>query len=147
MKKEEAMGNLHERARRLIDEERVEGLAPGERRWLQDHLTTCEACDAWQASTQAAVRALKSVSVAVPQGLAAATSLRVREQAAELKQRRSRNLALVVGCVISWVAGVASAPLVWRVCEWFGTTLDLPRIVWQLGFFCWWLVPAALPGS
>ena len=138
-----AVENLHERARRLIDQERVEGLAPEDRRWLEDHLAGCEACSGWAASAEAAIRALKSVSVAMPPGLAASAKLRVHEEAGELKQRRTRNLALIAGCTVSWVVGVASAPLVWKLFEWFGTTLALPRIVWELGFFCWWLVPAA----
>ena len=65
-----AVENLHERARRLIDQERVEGLAPEDRRWLEEHLAGCEACSGWAASAEAAIRALKSVSVAVPPGLA-----------------------------------------------------------------------------
>ncbi|MEJ2010235.1 MAG: hypothetical protein P8Z30_19120 [Acidobacteriota bacterium] len=137
---------MHEQARRLIDQERVEGLAPEERGWLQDHLAGCEACASRAAATEAALGALKSVSVAVPPGLAASTTLRVRARAAELKQRRSRNVALIAGCLISWAVGVASAPLVWRLCEWLGTMLALPRIVWELGFLCWWLVPAAFAG-
>lgn len=146
MKKQASMENLHERARRLIDQERVEGLAAAESHWLQDHLAACEGCAARAAETEAAILGLKSLSVRVPPGLAVSTNRLVREEATKLKQRRARNLALILGCTISWVAGVASAPLVWRLCEWFGTTLDLPRIVWELGFLSWWLVPAASAG-
>lgn len=146
MKKQGAAENLHERARRLIDRERIEGLASKERHFLEDHLAACEACTGWAASADAVLRMLKSSSVALPPGLAASTNLRVREKAAELRQRRTRNLALIVGCAISWALGVASAPLVWRVFEWFGTTLALPRIVWVAGFACWWLVPATFAG-
>ena len=146
MKKEDVSAELHERARRLIDQERVEGLAPEERRWLEDHLAGCEACAGRAASAEAALRAFKSVSVALPPGLAASTNMQVREKAAELKQRRARNLALIAGCAVSWVAGVASAPLVWKLCAWIGGTLALPRIVWVAGFACWWLVPAASAG-
>lgn len=139
-------GNLHERAHRLIDQERLEDLPPEDRRWLEDHLAACEACAGWAESTDAALRALKSVSVAVPPGLAASAKLIVREEAAKLKQRRSRNLALITGCAISWALGVASAPLVWRLCEWIGATFALPRFVWIAGFACWWFVPAAAAG-
>lgn len=144
--KNEASENLHERAQQLIDRKHVEGLPPEELRWLEDHLSTCEACAGRSASTKAALRSLKSVSVALPSDLAASAKLRVREEAARLKQRRARNLALIVGCAISWALGVASAPLVWRVCEWLGSTFALPRIVWIAGFACWWFVPAAAVG-
>jgi anti-sigma factor RsiW len=146
MRMHEASTDLHERALWLIDRERVEGLEPEERRWLQDHLAGCEACAARSASTEAAVRGLKSVSVPLPPGLAASTNLRVRKEVADIKQRRTRTIALIAGCAASWTVGVASAPLVWRLCEWLGTTLSLPRIVWELGFLSWWLVPAASAG-
>ncbi|HEY6291333.1 MAG TPA: hypothetical protein VI455_07180 [Terriglobia bacterium] len=133
----------HERARRLIDMERVEGLSAADQKWLKAHLGDCEACANWASSTNAAVRAVVTVSVAVPSGLASATKFRVRQQARELNQRRMRNTGLVVGCALSWVVGVASAPLVWRVCEWLGSEVHLPRVVWMIGFVSWWLVPAA----
>ena len=146
MRRQDEMNHPHEGARQLMDRQLVEGLEIEERRWLEDHLGACEACAARCASTEAALAALKSVSIPVPLGLAASTSLCVRENAERLKTRRSRNIALTIGCAVSWAAGVASAPLVWRVCEWAGTTLSLPRIVWETGFFCWWLVPAAAAG-
>jgi anti-sigma factor RsiW len=146
MKNHGAFNNVHERALRLIDKQPVEGLAQVESLWLEEHLSACKACTARVATTEAAVRAVKSVSVALPRGLAASTTLKVREEAEKLKLRRVRNVALIAGCTVSWVAGVASAPLVWRVCEWFGSTLDLPRVVWELGFLSWWLVPAASAG-
>ncbi len=133
----------HERARRLIDAERVEGLAREESRWLQDHLAACEDCARRAAGTDAAIRALRSISVALPPGLSAVTRQRVRVRARELAQHRTKNLVLAAACALSWLAGVASAPLVWKLCAWIGSQLDLPRIVWQLAFFFWWAVPAA----
>ena len=145
MKNQDAI-NPHERALQLINQDLIEGLEIQERRWLQEHLGACEDCAAQWASTDAALTALKSISVPVPRGLAASTSTCVREKAEQLKTNRARNIALIAGCAVSWAAGVASAPLVWRVCEWAGATLSLPRIVWETGFFCWWLVPAAAAG-
>ncbi|HUI40435.1 MAG TPA: hypothetical protein VL523_00550 [Terriglobia bacterium] len=143
MKREGSTQDLHERARRLVDVERVEGLATEERRWLQDHLAACETCAAWAQSADAALRAFKSVSVALPPALAASARFRVRERAAELKQQRARNAALIAGCALSWLLGVASAPLVWKLCAWLGSAFGLPRIVWELGFAAWWFVPAS----
>jgi hypothetical protein len=134
---------LHERARRLIDMERVEGVAVEERRWLEAHLAACEGCADWAEGSQVALRMFRSVSVVPPRGLAALANLRVREKAAELRQQRTRNVALIVGCALSWLTGVASAPLVWRLCAWLGSMLDLSRLVWQAGFVLWWFVPTA----
>ena len=147
MNQQDSMEDLHARAQRLIDKQRIEGLAHGERSWLEKHLSGCKTCTARVAQTEAALQALKSVSVGLPRGLAASTSLRVRAEAAMFNQRRARNVALIAGCAVSWAAGVASAPLVWKLSEWLGTTLELPRIVWQLGFLSWWLVPAAAAGA
>jgi hypothetical protein len=139
--------DLHERALRLIDQERVEGLAAPDQRWLADHLGACEACAGRAAATQAALRALRTAPVSVPHGLAASAQLIVRRRAEELRVQRTRNVALAVGCALSWLVGVASAPLVWRVCAWLGHEFDLPRAVWVFGFAFWWLVPAAAAGG
>jgi hypothetical protein len=146
MKEQGAFNKSHERARRLIDQDLIEGLGPHDRRWLMEHLAECEFCATRSVSTEATLRALKSISIRIPPGLAATTSLCVSEKAAQLRQQRSRNIALIAGCAISWMAGIASAPLVWRLCEWIGATLALPRIVWELGFLSWWFVPAASAG-
>jgi len=136
----------HERARRLIDEEGVEGLAVPEQRWLDEHLVACEACAARAAATDSALRALRTAPFSVPRGLAASAQLIVRQRARELRTQRTRNVALAVACTLSWVAGVASAPLVWRACVWLGATFELPRLLWILGFAAWWLVPASAMG-
>jgi len=137
---------LHERARRLIDMERVEGLASEDRRWLADHLAACETCAGRAAQTEATLRALKTAPVSLPGGLAASAQLVVRRRAEELRAQHTRNVALAIGCALSWVLGVASAPLVWKVCAWLGATFDLPRAVWVLGFVTWWFVPLAVMG-
>jgi hypothetical protein len=138
--------DLHERARRLIDTERVEGLAPSDQRWLEEHLAGCEACTGRAAATDATLRTLKTARVPVPHGLAASTQSIVRRRANELRAQRGRNVALAAGCTFSWLLGVASAPLVWRACAWVGATFELPRLLWIAGFVAWWLVPAAAMG-
>jgi hypothetical protein len=137
-------GTVHERARRLVDRDRVDGLAPEERQWLDAHLAACETCAAWAEAGQAVLRMLRSVSVAVPPGLATSATVLVRERSAQIRQRRARNLALATACALSWVAGVATAPLVWRLCAWLGSALNLPGVVWQMAFVFWWFVPAAI---
>jgi hypothetical protein len=137
---------LHERARSLIDKERVEGLTAPEQRWLEDHLAGCEACTGRAAATDAALRALRMALVPVPHGLAASAQLIVRRRAEEMHVQHARNVALAVSCTLSWVVGVASAPLVWRACAWLGARFELPRLLWILGFAAWWLVPASAMG-
>jgi anti-sigma factor RsiW len=133
--------DLHERVRRLIDTRLVEGLAPSDQRWLEEHLGACEACAGRAAATDATLRALRAAPVSVPHGLAASAQLVVRRRADELHAQHTRNVALAAGCALSWLMGVASAPLVWRAFAWFGSTFDLPRAVWMVGFAFWWFVP------
>ncbi|HEV3276691.1 MAG TPA: hypothetical protein VG860_07720 [Terriglobia bacterium] len=135
--------DLHERARRLIDRERVEGLDVPDQGWLADHLAACEACAGRAATTDATLRSLRAAPVNLPRGLAASTQFSVQRRAEELRAQHTRNVALAIGCTLSWVVGVVSAPLVWRICAWVGATLDLPRVVWMLGFAAWWFVPAS----
>ena len=133
----------HERARRLIDRRWVEGLLRSDEAWLEAHLGECDDCERWANRTDAALRTLISLPVTMPYGLAAATSLRVRREAEVRNQLRLRNMGLAVGCALSWILGVASAPLVWKVCAWLGAEFDLPRAVWILGFAAWWLIPGS----
>jgi hypothetical protein len=139
-------GDPHERARQLIDMERVEGLAEADQRWLADHLAACEACAGRAAATEAALRALRTAPVILPGGLAASAQLIVRRKAEEWRAQHTRNVALAIGCTLSWVFGVASAPLVWKLCAWLGATLGLPRVLWVLGFVTWWFLPLSVMG-
>jgi hypothetical protein len=82
----------------------------------------------------------------VPRDLASSARLIVRRRAEEMRAQHTRNVALAIGCTLSWVIGVASAPLVWKVCAWLGATFDLPRVVWVLGFVTWWFVPLSVMG-
>ena len=51
--------DFHERARRLIDQERVEGLAAGDREWLGLHLKNCAECARMAVATDGALRSLR----------------------------------------------------------------------------------------
>jgi hypothetical protein len=44
----------------------------------------------------------------------------------------------------SWLLGVLSAPLVWRVFVWAGSEMKLPKLVLEMGFVLWWTVPALI---
>ena len=121
--------DVHDRARRLIDRERVEGLPRADQRWLAEHLEACEACGGRAAQTESALRALKTLSVPVPGGLASSVQFIVRRRAEELRAQHRRNVALAIGCMLSWVFGVASAPLVWRICAWLGASVLRTRHV------------------
>ena len=139
--------DVHQRAARLIAAECVEGLAAGERTWLEEHLEHCADCAAHGRAIEEALRALRAVSVPVRPALLAATHLRVRLRARELHEQRSRMRALCISCALSWILGVVTAPLLWRAFAWVGRSLALPDIVWMASFALWWIVPAAVGGT
>jgi hypothetical protein len=135
--------NLHARARKLMDEERIEGTLSAENRaWLATHLHECGECSAAVPVTNAALAALRDTGVELPRGLASRTQMRVRLRAAELRDERPATRVAWVVAAISWAAGAATAPWVWRGFAWLGEHAGVPKPVWEIGFVLWWIVPA-----
>jgi predicted anti-sigma-YlaC factor YlaD len=136
--------DVHARAGHLIAQERVEGIAPEDRQWLDKHLQECESCAAQEQLTEEAVRTLRSVAVPLPRTLASRAQMRVRLRAQELREREPRSRMIWVVCGLSWALGIASAPYVWRVFAWMGEHTGAPKLVWELGFGLWWTIPALI---
>jgi anti-sigma factor RsiW len=134
--------NVHERALQLIARARVEGMPEADTTWLRAHLETCDLCAEHARQTDRALRALRTASIPLPDGLASRTQFRVRLRAQELREREPQRRALWLACGISWVFGIVSAPYVWQLFAWFGERTGVPKIVWELGFGLWWTIPA-----
>jgi predicted anti-sigma-YlaC factor YlaD len=134
----------HERASRLIDAWHVEGIQAQEREWLDAHLAECAECRARALTNERALQLLRSVTVRADPALVSVTQARVRLRARELRENQVRMRALWISCALSWVLGVASAPLVWRTFQWVGLHAALPNLVWKTAFALWWLLP---PGA
>jgi hypothetical protein len=135
--------DVHARARRLVDEERIEGiLSDANSVWLSGHLRDCEQCEHAAGETNRALASLRSGGVEVPRGLASRTQMRVRLRADELRGRDLGNKLLWAVSGLSWAAGVASAPWVWRGFAWMGEHTGMPKTLWEMGFVLWWAVPA-----
>jgi predicted anti-sigma-YlaC factor YlaD len=136
--------NIHERARQLISQERIEGIPASENSWLAAHLEECESCAHFARQTSAALRSLQTIPVALPAGLAEHTQFRVGLRVQQLRHHEPRRRALWIAAGISWAAGVASAPYVWRLFAWLGEHVGAPKLVWEMGFGLWWAVPALI---
>jgi hypothetical protein len=134
--------DLHARAERLIAQERVEGISQVEREWLSAHVHDCAHCAKLARQTDQALRSMRTAAISLPSGLANRTQFRVRLRAQELREREPKRRALWLACGVSWMFGVASAPYVWRLFEWFGQRAGLPKPVWEVGFGLWWTIPA-----
>jgi hypothetical protein len=134
--------NLHKRAFELVAKGQVEGLAQSESDWLTAHLEGCGSCSEHARQTDRALRSLRTTAVPLPADLASRTQFRVRLRAMELREREPKRRMLWLACAASWVFGIASAPLVWRVFEWFGRLTGAPKLVLEIGFGLWWTIPA-----
>jgi predicted anti-sigma-YlaC factor YlaD len=132
----------HARAEQLIAKERVEDISQAELELLATHLQECESCTEFARKTAQVLRGLRAAGIELPAGLVSRTQFRVRLRAMELREREPQRRALWVMCGLSWVFGIASAPYVWRLFEWFGRLTGVPRLVLQLGFGLWWTIPA-----
>ena len=133
---------MHAHAKQLIAQERVEGLSQAEHQWLSAHLQECVYCAELACQTERALRSLHQMSVTLPSELASRTQFRVRLRAQELREREPKRRAMWLACAVSWAFGIASAPYVWRLFQWFGERTGVPKLVWELGFGLWWTVPA-----
>jgi hypothetical protein len=138
---------LHALAKKLIAQERVEGIAPEERAWLETHLRECANCARLSQATDVALRSLRQNPIPLPPGLAARTQFRVRLRAQELQEREPQRRLVWIVCGMSWALGVATAPYVWRAFEWVGQRTGAPKFVWELGFGLWWTIPALVAAA
>jgi len=133
---------IHQRALQLVAKARVEGLAQSESDWLAGHLQDCEFCNERAQQTDRALLSLRTAAISLPADLASRTQFRVRLRAMELREREPKRRMLWLACAVSWVFGIASAPYVWRLFEWFGHRAGVPKLVWEIGFGLWWTIPA-----
>ncbi len=134
--------NSHACAKELISKERVEDISQAERELLAAHLRECESCAGFARLTDQALRELRTAAISLPSDLASRTQFRVRLRAMELREREPRRRLLWFACAASWIFGIASAPYVWRLFEWFGQLTSMPKLVWEIGFGLWWTIPA-----
>ncbi|HKV61201.1 MAG TPA: hypothetical protein VJO16_04760 [Candidatus Acidoferrum sp.] len=133
---------IHDRALKLIAQTRVEGIPDADSNWLRAHLEECESCTEHARQTDHALRVMRAVAVPLPAGLASRTQFRVRLRAQELREREPKRRAMWLACAVSWAFGIASAPYVWRLFQWFGERTGVPKLIWELGFGLWWTIPA-----
>ena len=134
--------NMHVQAQQFLAKALVEGLGQSEESWLRGHLAECPECAREASATNDLLRALRRVSVATPNDLVARTQMRVRLRSQEIAERSSSGFILWVLTAVSWLLGVMSAPLVWHGFAWLGETIHVPKLMLEMGFVLWWIVPA-----
>lgn len=136
--------NPHVRAQWLLAESAIQGLDAAGEAWLHEHLAGCADCAREAGTARELLDALRSVPVSVPGDLAARTRIRVRLRAQEFSKAANGSLWLWLVTAASWVLGVFSAPLVWKVFSWMGNSFGVPKLALEMGFVLWWTVPALI---
>jgi hypothetical protein len=131
----------HQRAQKLIAQQRVEHVSSDDERWLNAHLAECEFCAGERRRLNESLSALRTMQFDLPRNLASRTQLRVRMRAEELREHGPANQLIWAVAIMSWIFGLATAPFVWRGFEWLGGELHLPKLVWAAGVALWWIVP------
>lgn len=135
---------IHERARELVTLSSVEGISEADSMWLQKHMAECEECTQYAKSAAMARDVLHSISFKVDTGLVAATQMRTRMRAQELREREQKLIPIWISCVVALVVAAVSAPYLWQGFEWIGASAHWPSSVWQTGFVLFWVTPAVL---
>jgi hypothetical protein len=133
--------DIHSRALGLIRKAWIEVLTPDEESWLREHLSGCTDCAARDAQTRAAVDALRSEPFTAEPTLVESTRRLVRWRAQQLRETHERSRMVVFACVMSFVWGVITAPLVWRLMAWLGEAAAMPEVVSQVAFLVVVLAP------
>ncbi len=131
----------HERAQKLIAQRHLEPVSPDDAKWLEAHLAECESCAVEQRQLRESLSALHTMHLDLPRNLASRTQFRVRMRAEELREKEPTKKFIWAIAAVSWVLGLATAPLVWHGIEWLGQTTGAPKLVLQAGFVLWWSVP------
>ena len=137
----------HERARRLLAADRVEGISRAESRWLDDHLSGCTDCANEVAALAAAIDVLHSVPVTAPAEMVRRTSLAVRLRAEQRMSKREPAVMLWIAAVLASAWAILTTPLTWAAFQWLGGFLHLGNMVWQIAFLMWWFLPATVLGA
>jgi predicted anti-sigma-YlaC factor YlaD len=135
--------DLHKHARQLLAAARVEGISDAEQAWLEAHMQECAQCGQYASSLERTIGDVRSLAAPLDPALVRVTQFRVRLRAQELREQKSRMRGLWISCVLSWVLGALSAPLLWWGFRWVGRHMVLPDLAWQTAFVLWWVMPAA----
>lgn len=142
--KENGLSYAHERARRLILASRVEGIAAGERQWLDAHLERCAACAKELATVAAVLDSFRAAPVVASDEMVQRTRLAVRRRSEELAIERAHSVPLRIAVALSAAWTILALPYTWRTFEWLGGAAGVPDVIWQAGFVSWWFLPATV---
>ena len=134
--------NDHERAFELLCASFADSIAERERKWLDDHLSRCSECCLKKDQTRTAISALKTVSIKAGNDLVRSTQRRVRALCLRGESRRRRMRPIWISSAFASVWMACAAPYLWQSFDLTGHWLNIPDLLWQMGFLVTWFTPA-----
>jgi len=131
----------HERAFELSCMALAESISESDLRWLEEHLDSCSECRARNQQTEQMIAALKTVSISADVNLVQSTRSRVRALCMrQTRSRRMRPVWISSAFASAWMA--CTAPYLWQSFDLTGHWLNIPDLLWQMGFLVAWFTPA-----
>ena len=132
----------HARALELSARVFADSLSEREQTWLSEHLESCSECKAQHEQLQAAISALKTVSISAGNDLVQGTQRRIRTLCLQsaARQRRMRPIWISSAFASVWMA--CTAPYLWQSFDVTGHWLHIPDLLWQMAFLVAWFTPA-----
>jgi hypothetical protein len=134
--------NHHERASHLVCAAFTDSITDREREWLEEHLTECAECRTSNDQTWAAICALKRVSISAGDNLVRSTQRQVRALCLRDNARRRRMRPIWISSAFASLWMVCTAPYLWDSFDVTGHWLNIPDLLWQMGFLVTWFTPA-----
>ncbi len=134
--------DVHERARKLALRARIEGLAPGDREWLDVHLSECVNCREYGQGLEHTLGAVRALAPTAGDALVRRTQVLVRQRAAELRERDAMMRPLWIACGMVVLTSLVFTPVLWQICAWIGRVAHLSELTWRTGFVLFWIAPA-----
>ena len=132
----------HERARELVLLRDVEGVSTSDAGWLDSHLAECAECAGFAEELQLATDALRSVPVTASSSLVSATQARVRQHAAELRDREARLFLIGISFCLGLLWSAGSMFIGWRFSTWLAERIHIAPWAIAAGLVIFWLAPA-----
>ena len=132
----------HERASHLLCAAFADSITDREREWLEEHLTDCSECRRSKDQTQAAISALKTVSITAGDDLVRSTQRQVRALCLRGAVGGRRMRPIWISSIFASVWMACTAPYLWDSFDLTGHWLNIPDLLWQMGFLVTWFTPA-----
>ena len=133
---------IHERAIELSAKALVTDLSDSEQIWLDKHMANCAACAAEVDARKAMLHGMRAMPILADESLVLSTQLRVRERCIQMRLKETRMAPIWISCALASAWMLFSTPYLWKTFDSIGHWLQIPDLLWQMGFLITWFMPA-----